>query len=217
MNKTKKIIAVILAAVLLLACLGIFFYCSAQKGPAVEEIYDRVVYLVESSHELNTVFYGAGLPTHAADSVYAQINHIYYDFHDTDTYEMVSSSAKFLSSSEIKLAAEKVYSKDYLEEVVYPALFTGHAISDATGTPHFAHARYLEDNDWIYQAIDKNSRFSGILVYDYSTMRVVKPSNSKMCFVEIDYWEENTPQTVRTQRLTLVLQNGLWYLDSFAG
>ncbi|MBQ9132647.1 MAG: hypothetical protein IJX62_09300 [Clostridia bacterium] len=214
----KKIVAVILAVVLLLGgCLGVFFYCSAQKAPTVEEIYDRVVYLVENSHELNTVFYGAGLPTHAADSVYAEINHIYHNFYYTDTYEMVSSSAKFLTSTDIKNAAEKVYSKAYLEDVVYPSLFTGHAISDASGNPHFAHARYLEDNNWIYQAIQKGSYYRGILVYDYSTMRVAKPSNNKMCFVEIDCWDEDAPQSIRTQRLTLVRQNGLWYLDSFAG
>ena len=127
------------------------------------------------------------------------------------------NSVYILTSTDIKNAAERVYSKKYQEEVVYPSLFTGHAISDASGQPHFAHARYLEDNNWIYQAIQKDAHYQGILVYDYSTMRVTKPSNQAMCFVEIDYWEENSPQTVRTQRLTLVRQNGLWYLDSFAG
>ena len=57
-----------------------------------------------------------------------------------------------------------------------------------------------------------------MLVYDYSTMRVVKPSNAKMCFVEIDCHDDTDPQKTYTQRLTLVLQeDGRWYLDSFTG
>ena len=214
----KKIIKFTLALVLILTTVGGFSACANRNAPAVEDIYDRVVELVEASHELNTVFYGVGLPTHPADSVYAQINHIYHNFYNTDTYEMVSASAKFLTSVEIKNAAEKVYSKAYLEDVVYPSIFTGHAVSDASGKPHFAHARYIEDNDWIYQVIDTDPRYQGMLVYDYSTMRVVKPSNAKMCFVEIDCFEDIDPSKTYTQRLTLVLQeDGRWYLDSFTG
>ena len=214
----KKTIKITLALLLILGTVVGFSGCANRKAPAVEDIYDRVVELVEASHELNAVFYGVGLPTHPADSVYAQINHIYHNFYHTDTYEMVNKGAKFLSSSEIKLAAEQVYSKNYLESVIYPSVFTGHAISDASGKPHFAHARYIEDNNWIYQIIEIDPRYRGMLIYDYSTMRVVKPSNAKMCFVEIDCIDDSNPQKTYTQRLTLVLQeDGKWYLDSFTG
>ena len=214
----KKIITISIALVLISVTVLGFSACANRKAPNVEDIYDRVVELVEASHELNTVFYGVGLPTHPANSVYAEMNHIYHNFYNVDTYEMVSASAKFLTSYDIKNAAEKVYSSAYLEDVVYPSIFTGHAVSDASGKPHFAHARYIEDNNWIYQVIDTDPRYQGMLVYDYSTMRVVKPSNATMCFVEIDCHEDSNPQKTYTQRLTLVLQeDGKWYLDSFTG
>ncbi len=212
----RKILSILLSVCLLFGVAASFSACATRGAPKVEDIYDRVVSLVEASHELNTIFYGEGLPVYAADSEYADFTHLYFGFTYRDEYEMATPYAAFGSSVEIKNAAEKVYSTAILESTIYPSAFDGYALDDGTGDSMFAYSRFYEEDGWIYQSAAEESYFSGIRVYDYSTMRVVAPSNSSACYVEIDTWLEHDPATILTQTLRLVRQDdGLWYLDSF--
>ena len=80
------------------------------------------------------------------------------------------------------------------------------------------HTPCMEDLDWIYQSTDSSRLYTGMIVYDYSTMKVVKPSRSNACYVEMLTWLDDAPDIVSTVRLRLVLQDdGEWYLDSFTG
>lgn len=214
----KRIIAISLAVCLLVGACVVFFTCSMRRGPKVEDIYDRVVELVEDSYELNTVFYGVGLPVYQTDSAYAQFSYLYYGFPYAGEYELVKEFSMFSSVDEIKYAAEKVYSKAYLEEVLYPTAFDGYAISDGIGGAAIAGSRYLEEDEGFYMAVDGENYLTGMRIYDYSTMKVVSPSRADACYVEMDSWLEDAPEAVTTVRLRLVLQDdGLWYLDSFTG
>ncbi len=218
MMSKKKILIVAIAAILLVATLGgVLVYLSTI--PKTDEIYDRVVELIEASYELNTVFYGEGLPVYKTDSAYAEFSHLYFDFQYVGDYEIVTEYAKFLSEEEIKSAAEKVYSKDYLEKVLYNSAFIGYAIEDGKGGAAFAEPRYLEDNEWIYQSVEKNNYLNhGMRIYDYSTMKVVAPSTAKACYVSIESYLANQPDLVMQDTIRLVKQDdGLWYLDSFTG
>ena len=218
MNKTKRLIILVISLTLVLAICGATLYFVFHRGPDVEEIYDRVVELVEASHELNTVFYGAGLPVYKTDSVYADITYMYYDFQNKGYYEYVSDHAKFLFTQDIKQAAEQVYSTAYLNDILYNNAFVGYAIEDGEGGAAYAHARFLEDENWIYQSTYAKSYLEGMRIYDYSTMKVVAPSTSKACYVTMDSWIDTAPDQITTVRLRLVLQDdGLWYLDSFTG
>ena len=192
---------------------------SCSRPPEVEEIYDRVVELIEASYALNTVFYGAGLPVYKEDSTYAEFTHMYFDFEYQGEYEIVSEYAKFFSDQEIKEAAEKVYSKAYLEDVLYPNAFDGYAIADGTGGSAYAYARYLDDGSALHQAIhDKDYLTNGMRIYDYSTMKIVAPSKSDAIYVSIESWLPSDPTNVTTDPIRLVLQDdGEWYLDSFTG
>ncbi len=212
----KRLFCGILAVLLLL--LGCLSFASCKgRAPKVEEIYDRVVELVEASHEINAVFYGVGLPVYAADSLYADFTHLYYDFKYKNSYEMVTDYAKFLTLFDLQTAAERVYSKEYLEEAIYPMAFEGHAIAGIGGAA-VSSARFLEDEDWLYQSIDASKLYTGMIVYDYSTMKIVRPSNAKACYVTMDAWNEGEPQSVQSIRLRLTLgEDGQWYLDSFTG
>lgn len=214
----KKIIAISLAVCLLAGiCIGLFT-CSSRRAPKLEEIYDRVVELVEASYELNTVFYGAGIPVYPTDSMYAEFSHLYFDFPYRGEYEMASQYTSFRAIDEIKLAAQRVYSTAYLEQVLYPAAFDGYAIGDGVGGTAIAKPRYLEEDGWLYRSTEENYSLTGLRVYDYSTMKVVRPSRSDACYVEMLSWLDDAPDTVTTVRLRLVLQDdGLWYLDSFTG
>lgn len=189
----------------------------AGKAPSTEQIYDRVVELIEASYEVNTVFYGAGLPIYPTESKHAELLKLYYGFEYAGDYEMVTEYAKFLSEGEIRAAAERVYSKAYLEDVLYPAAFTGYAVNGISGV-QVASARYLESGEWFYQSVKEKALYdSGIIVYDYSTMRVTAPSNDEACFVTLNAWMEDTPENVHEVRIRLVKEEGQWYLDSFTG
>ena len=217
MNKKKIIITAIVALLVVGITGGVLVYFSTV--PKTDEVYDRVVELIEASYELNTVFYGAGLPVHRTDSAYADFSHLYFDFQYLGDYEIVTEYAKFLSEDAIKSAAEKVYSKAYLETVLYNSAFVGYAVEDGKGGAAYAAARYLEDSEWIYQSTEKNDYLgNGMRIYDYASMRVVAPSTKEACYVEIDSYLPDQPDLIMRDRLRLVKQeDGLWYLDSFTG
>ncbi len=211
----KRIFAWILTVALVV--LPALSLTSCARKPRTEDIYDRVVELVENAVELNTVFYGAGLPVYHDDSTYAKLTNMYYDFEHAGSYEMVTPYAKFATVSQIKQAAEKVYSAEYLEKVVYPALFDGYAVQGITDI-QVSSARYLEDMEWIYQSTESEPLYTGIIVYDYASMEVVAPSNRKACYVTMYAWMEDAGCTEgREIRLRLVWQEDNWYLDSFTG
>lgn len=216
MSKKKKLLIAAIALVLVLAIGFGAVWFLFLRAPRLESIYDRVVELVEVSYKVNTVFYGAGLPVYRTDSPYADFTHLYFGFDYAGNYEIVREHSQFISSLDIQNAAEQVYSKAYLEEVLYPLAFDGYAI-EGGGKADYAFARYLEDEEWIYQAVSSENYLRGMRIYDYSTMKIVYPSNSKSCYVTMDSWLENEPDKIISVRLRLVLQDGQWFLDSFTG
>ncbi len=204
---------------LLLSTLS-FTSCAA---PALEDIYDRVVELVESSHEINTVFYGVGLPVYAVDSEYVMrtLPHLYYGFSQKDSYEFVSEHAKFADEASIREAAAEVYGTAQLS-IFADSAFTGHAIEDSIGGSVISRARYLE------QVVGTSRRFcqstekpnidrTAMRIYDYSTMQVHSLGRSDACTVSMNTYLENSPDVVTVIELHLILENGVWYLDSFTG
>ena len=215
----KRNIAVSVACCLLVGITLGVLWLSLWRAPHVDDIYDRVVELVEASQELNVVFYGAGLPVYAIDSHYADVNHLYFDSEYGDSYEIVTNYTKFTSEQDIRDAAEKVFSKAYLESVLYPAAFVGHAIDDGTGSAAYATPRYLDENGRLYQSTEsQNYLTQGVRVYDFSTMKIVAPSNANVCYVTIDSYLSSAPDQILKDRIRLVLQDdGQWYLDSFTG
>ncbi|MBQ9806032.1 MAG: hypothetical protein IJW49_05955 [Clostridia bacterium] len=215
-NKKKRVLCFILAAALLIGLVVGFQVCSAPP-PHVEEIYDRVVELVESANRFNTLLYGKGLPTYAEDSEYAEINHLYFRGNGVPGgYLVVSDYTMFTSIDQIKAEAETIYSKEWLDSVMYPTLFDGYVSEDGS----VARARYEEANEWIYMsenAADDYLKDSGMRLYDYSTMEIIEPSNNERVVVQMDSWLSSTPSVVNPATVTLVLQDGQWFLHSFTG
>ncbi len=210
-----KLLCCLLTLCLLSSCMML---ASCSRAPSEEEIYDRVVELIEGSHALNTVFYGAGLPVYAADSVYADFTHMYYGFQYTKSYEIVTEEAAFLSEEEIKQAAERIYSRGYLQEVIYPAVFDGYAIDDGMGDATVSPARYLTDGEYFCRSVHDTDYLTGMRIYDYSTLKVIRPSNAEACTISLDSWLESDPAAVLEVNLRLALgEDGQWYLDSFTG
>ena len=212
MKRTKRA-ACFLAALLLLCSLPSLF-CSC--APRTEDIKDRVIWLLTESAEINEVLWGNGLPVWERDSEFAKENHLYDDPEEPD-YLFVSQDSPYLSADAIKIEAEKYYAKEFLEASVYPQTFEGLAINDGMGYIVFAKPRFYEDGNWFYQYEYAENYFSaGKLSYDFSTIKVVRPSNKTTCYVTVSATLSTTGETL-SLRVKLVVQNNQWFLSSAVG
>ena len=211
----KKIVVTVLTVLMLISLIPTVSGCASV--PAVEEIYDRVVFLVEESYELNALFYGCGLPVWEENSEYVEFMHLYYGLNSAQSYEMITQNAKFYSVDEIKQAAEKVYSKDYLNDVLYKTAFDGYAIEDGAGGAVVGVSRYYENEGYFWQAKNHKVFYTAMRIYDYSTMQVHALGRGDACVVTMDSWLEDTPEKVENVEIPLVLQDGKWFLDNFTG
>lgn len=205
--------------VILLLCAMLLSFASCAKAPKTEEIYDRAVYLIENAYALNEVFAGAGLPvrdrTHPAyASLYADYQLIQY----TRDYDIVSEKAKFGSAAEIREAAEKIFSPELLEKILYVNAFEGQVLTDAPGGSLTVNPRYIEDGTYLYQSVNDTAQAEKTrpapLIFDYATMKAVKPSNKTTVRLTLDAWEADSPDAVFSYRVTLVRgAGGEWLLD----
>ena len=210
----RKIVRIIFSIPILISVMIGSTGC-ANRAPKLEEIYDRVVELVEASYELNEVFYGDGLPYYDRNlSVYESLYSNYTTVGYTKDYHIVSSNAKYHSIDEIKMAAEKVYSSSLLEEAVYPSVFDGLMVSDAGSGSHYSAARYIEDNEDLYILMEEEDAYHPTpLIYDYATMKIIRPSNATEVLITMNAWEEDKPDQVFEMRLSIINEDGVWLLN----
>ncbi len=200
----RNLLCLALALVLLL---GSLFSCGQKSPPpALEEIYDEVVALIEASHPINDAVFGQGLPVWAIDSEFAEQHHLYKDT-DYATYQYVSDASPYLSTGEVKDALLAVYSTDYVASLS-GVLFDGFVMGSK-----IIHAQLYEGEGYLMQRTDYEPLFTKRRIYDYSTMRIVKPSNAHYVTIEIESRLEGEEQTV-TDTLSLVLEEDGWRLDA---
>ena len=210
----KKMIAGVLAVVILVVS-GVLLF-QYNSAPRVEDIYDRMVYLIESSQEVNALIYGCGLPVWEDDSEYVEFMHVYYGLEPAQHYEIVMPNAKYLSINQMKEAIEQIYTKEYLDDVIYRAIFDGFAISDSVGGSVVGVARYYEEGNYLWQSKEfRVTPYTGMRVYDYSSMQVRSLGKTDRCIVTINSWLEDSPDQVETVEILIALQDGQWYLDNF--
>ena len=210
----KKIIAGVLAVVVLVVSGVLLFQCNS--APRIEDIYDRMVYLLESSHDVNALIFGCGLPVWEDDSEYVAFEHIYYGLAPAEHYEIVMPNAKYHSIDQIKESIENIYSQQYIEDVINSAIFDGFAVSDSIGGSVVGVARYYEEGLYLWQSKEFRVKpYTGMRIYDYSTMQVRSLGKTDRCVITIDSWLEDTPDQVETVEILIAKQNGQWYLDNF--
>ncbi len=206
MKKFLVVIPLILIAALLLPLSS----CSSYgPAPELEDVYDRVVEVVEASHEVNVLLFGAGLPVYPRGDAEDTLVHRYYGVTDNGQ-EFVKPYAKFATTVAMKTAIEQVYSVEY-REALYENLFTGYADAELGVT---VPARYAEDDKALYQSVHIDPLVVGTRVYDYAGMTIDKGSNGKYIRVSIPSYSEQYPDEWTTVHLTFVYENGNWYLDS---
>lgn len=206
----KKVLTVSLAALLLVSVLMSTAACS-RRGPApkLETVYDRLVEVIEASHEVNVLLFGVGLPTYPRGDAEDELIHRYFGVADNGR-EYVTPYAKYLLIEEMKAAISEVYGSEYRASLM-ESLFTGFADSGISGN---LPARYSEDEAALYQNAYVKPLVSGVRVYDYASMEILEGSYDTYIRVSVRSYADDNPGEWTTTRLSFVYENGNWYLDS---
>ncbi len=200
----KRIISLVLVIIVLIMSVSLMS-CSGS-GPKLEDVKERFIYLIENSKELNTIYFGKGLPIYEREGILAEQKGVYYN--DTLTsYDRVMENSRYLSIDEIKERSEKIYSTEYLT-ALYETAFDGVMTGSSS-----AYLRFFESADWIFQNTYATDFDLSERIYDYSTMQIVTPSNNEYVNVTINSYTLKD-RTVKTVSLTFVFERGNWYLDS---
>jgi len=208
----KKFIASLLAILLLCGMAGLTACTEptdASPPPALEEVYDRLVTLIEASGEVNVLLFGEGLPTYPRGDAEDILTHRYFGA-DENGLLYVTPYAKFRSIVEMQTAISAVYSVAYRESL-FESLFTGYTGVTSTVMP----ARYHEDDVALYQNVYVEPLVTEERVYDYAGMEIIEEeSTSTYLRVSIPSYTESRPHEWKRVTLSFVYENGDWYLDS---
>lgn len=207
--KMKKLTAILSLVFILMAATA----CSG-KPPALDELKPIVIDLIEASYEINDIFFGEGLPAIERDSEFAIENHVYY-MDENGNYDYVTEDCPYQTTDQIKEAAEKVYSTEYLASI-YETSFVGVADENAG----MLYARYLDTDEGLKKSNIHKAMIEEKRIYNYDTMAIVKPSGQSYVNVEIDTYLEGNIDAYGGEikylrvRLTLVKEDGEWRLDT---
>ena len=199
------LILLILLTVIMSSC------CDAGREPAPEmdDVYDRLVQVIEASHEVNVLLFGAGLPVYPRGDAEDLLVHRYYGVTDNGQ-QFVTPYAKYDSIAEMQTAIAAVYSTEYRESL-YESLFTGYAADEMSVVMP---ARFSEDEKFLYMSQYVSPLVEGVRVYDYASMQIVDYSHASRLRVSIRSYTEDHPEEWKTVYLSFVYENGDWYLDS---
>lgn len=211
----RRVLLCLLACVMLFGSVTVFSSCS--RAPKIEDVRDELIALIEASYEINTIFFGAGLPVYDRnDPIYADLYNVYASSQYVNSYDVVSMHAKFASINEIKAAASLVYSPELLEENLFVNAFVGYAFTDANDRFASSPALFAEDGRYLYQSRALENRLrNGQKIYDYSTMKIARPSGRDTLFVTLSCFYASDPATPLSARLRFVKTSSGWRLDSF--
>ncbi len=200
----KRIAAAALAFLIVMIALSVSS-CSG-KAPELDDVRDRIVYLIEGSKEINVLLFGDGLPTYERDGILENELGIYYNDQYT-SYNRVMENARYDGVDDMKAAAERIYSEEYLS-AIYESAFDGFLTGSSS-----AYVRFLETEEWLFQNRGATSFTLTERIYDYSTIEIVKPSSDKYMNITIEcYTLENKVR--KTLSLSFVYERGNWYLDT---
>lgn len=180
--------------------------CRDSEPPALEEIYDEAVALIEASYTVNDALFGYGLPTWEIGSEHAQLVGIYRDS-DSAAYERITNQTPYLSAGELRDAMEQVYSTDYVNSLC-ESLFDGFVMGSTV-----VRAQLREDEDGMYQSAAHEPLITEQRIYDYASMHIVKPSNAHFVTIELDSHLPSNGEKLTVQ-LSLILEDDGWRLDT---
>lgn len=200
-----RIISITVAVCILIACCGIFAYCSINKAPELDTVRDRFIYLIEGSRQINQIFFGVGLPVYERGGALAEQKHVYIG-EQNKGYERVMEISPYLTVDDMRTDAQRIYSSSFCEEL-FESSFEG-ILSDGVTL-----IEYAELSEWLYQSTARDVLIKNDRIYLYDTMKIVRPSNKEYINVDIESYQLDSPESIQVERLSFVLESGNWYLD----
>lgn len=167
-------------------------------GYSEDEIKNTAKALIEASYELNDIYFGEGLSAGGETSSTSSL------------YSPVSDDCKYHSTTEIKVATEKVYTEDYCK-ILFKRGFEGSSLED--DADNVVYARYIDDFDGRL-TVRKNLSDEALKTgrtYDFSTAEVEKMKKDEAQISVVSQVEGKADVTVT---FTLKLEKNGWRLDT---
>lgn len=199
--KKLKILSVltIIAAVFLSLC------SCGGKAPALDDIKDELVSVIDKSAEVNLVLFGEGVPVYSRDD---EENYNIYNgmTEGLSSYELVRDESPYQTTEELKKLAESVYAPDYIDPIS-EILFVGYADEDVGVTA----AKFYEWDGRLYRNMNFKNYVTSVRTFDYDTMKIVKPSKAKYINVSLESTLDGEKSTVT---LAFILTADGWRLDT---
>jgi hypothetical protein len=166
------------------------------------EIISASAELIEASYDINTVFFGSGLP--AVESDDEVLRHF-----------EIAEDSPYHTKDEIKTATLAVYSPDY-SELLFEKAFTGFVVSvgdeDSVDADQVIDARYVEYGDRLVILPIKDEDVMKLdRTYDTSSITVVSQKKGR-AVLSVPSFVDGVPSDDIT--LTVVMTDDGWRLDS---
>ncbi len=201
----KRILASVLALIMSFCSILSMVSCQNSNAPELDDVKERLIYLVEESKELNVIFFGVGLPVFRRESSLSDRKMV-YSGDNLSGYDRLNENSRYTSIDSIKYAAEQVYSKEYLA-AVYEGVFDG-ILTGNSG----AYLRLYDDGKYLYQNTDLHGFIVNERIYDYSTMTIIEPSSADYINVTVESYSIEDSKRI-TITLSFTFERGDWYLD----
>ena len=202
----KRLISGIFAVIFALLSVLSLASCSKSTAPELDDVKERLVYLIEESKELNVIFFGIGLPVYRRDTAISDRKTVYTN-ESLGGYDRLSENSQYITIDAMKSEAEKIYSKEYIA-ALYEGAFEG-VLTGNTG----AYLRFYDDGKYLYQNSTLYDFTVNERIYDYSTMKIIEPSSADYINVSIESY--SLANGIRIEiTLSFTFENGDWYLDS---
>lgn len=145
------------------------------------------------------------------DYVEPEVEYVYTD-EDAPSYDVVRLDSGYTSIEELKRAAQGVYTEGFMNQV-YEGAFDGVGYA-ATGYSGVRAARFIEQNMLLRQYNALESEGLGRRIYDFSTIKIIRPSNESRVNLTIDTHLEGEDEILNVRLTLLRGADGRWYLDS---
>lgn len=184
MIKTVTVVMLVFASLFL-------FACSSEISD--EEVRVILLNLVPRSQQLNGIFWGNGIKLEDEEAVPMVTV-------TTAQYYRTTQNSPFKSTGDIKAAAEKVFSRDYLQSV-YTIMFEG----SGDISPRFA------DNEDGQLTMDICFKVYDLNTEIFPETAVVKETGAGLIRAEVDCKTKGTPGKMN---ILLRQQDGVWLIDS---
>lgn len=205
-NTSKNVTKIAIAAALLVAVIvGVMYGCVPTYD--TETVPAAAKDLIEASYEINTIFFGEGLPTIGFDDSDDALG---------DSYSALSEDSPYKTESEIKEAALKVYTEEYCN-FLFEKAFLGQKVEfvedDEDEIPEVVQipARYLTyEGVLVVREVEDDERIKLNRTYDTENVRIIKKYRAKV-LIGVQAFEDGVP----TEEETFILEytpDG-WRLD----